>query len=88
MVPLFPRHPYSPERWLRRLDRAAGRMNPILTLLAVGLLILNLICLILLAPRLPITRMTPGLADCLSCAASGVGVAMPATAGLMPPAAH
>ncbi len=55
-----PRPDHSSDRWLRRLDRAAGRMNPFLVVLAIGLAILNLTCLALLAPQLPITRHPPG----------------------------
>ena len=39
-----PRHHHSPEPWLCRLDRAADGMNPFLTTLAIGLVILNLTC--------------------------------------------
>ena len=53
-----PRH--SLERWLRRVDRAAGIINPFLLVLAIGLAVLNLVCLALLAPHLAITRDTLG----------------------------
>lgn len=69
-------HPHhSPDRWLRRLDRAADTMNPFLTVLAIGLAILNLTSLALLAPRLPITREAPGLSACLPSSASDPGAA-------------
>jgi len=73
MAQLFPRPHHSPDRWLRRLDGAAGRMNPALTLVAIGLVILNLTCLLLLAPHLPITHGAPGLAACPASFASGPG---------------
>jgi len=52
MAQHFPRHHHSPEPWLCRLDRAADGMNPFLTTLAIGLVILNLTCLALLAAHL------------------------------------
>ena len=55
-----PRPDRSLDRWLRRLDRAADRMNPFLAVLAIGLAILNLTCLALLASQLPITRHPAG----------------------------
>src|SRR5260370_1429654 len=58
MAQLFPHPHHSPDRWLRRLDRAASAMNPFLTVLAIGLLILNLTCLASLASRLPIAHRT------------------------------
>src|SRR5437588_584210 len=63
MAQHLPRPDHSPDPWLRRLDRAAGRMNPFLVVLAIGLAILNLTCLALVAAQLPITRQTPGSAD-------------------------
>jgi hypothetical protein len=64
MAQLLPQHHRSPDRWLRRIDRAAGIMNPFLNVLAIGLVILNLTCLALLAARLPITHGTVGLTAC------------------------
>ena len=52
-----PRGGFPPERLLRRLDRAAARLNPILMVIMVGLLILNLIAAAALVPNLPITRV-------------------------------
>ena len=60
MAQHLPRPDHSLDPWLRRLDRAAGRMNPFLVMLAIGLAILNLTCLALLAAQLPITRHPPG----------------------------
>ncbi|HEV2334065.1 MAG TPA: hypothetical protein VGS13_01075 [Stellaceae bacterium] len=54
-----PRH--SLERWLRRIDRAAGIINPFLLVLAIGLAVLNMTAIVLLAPHLAITSDTPGL---------------------------
>ncbi len=70
MAQLFPHPHHSPDRWLRRLDRAASAMNPFLTVLAIGLLILNLTCLASLASRLPIAHGTPGLSACPPLSAS------------------
>ena len=39
-----------------RVDHAAEELNPFLVVIAVGLVILNLICLALLAPRLSAAR--------------------------------
>ena len=74
-------HPdHSPESWLRRLDRAASMMNPFLTVLAIGLAILNLTSVALLASRLPITRNPPGLSACLPWSAGSPG-AVPHASG-------
>jgi hypothetical protein len=37
MAQPFPHPHHSPDHWLRRLDRAAGAMNPFLAVLAIGL---------------------------------------------------
>jgi len=79
MAQLFPHPHHSPDRWLRRLDRAAGAMNPILTVLVIGLAVLNLTCLALLVSRLPITHGRPDLSACLPSAASSPGAAPPAS---------
>jgi hypothetical protein len=43
---------------MRRLDRAAGEINPILMIMMVGLLILNLTRLFtMVLPNFPITRV-------------------------------
>jgi hypothetical protein len=55
---------HSPTQWLRRLDRAAARMNPFLMVLAIGLLALNATCFMLLAQKFPITRIGAGLQTC------------------------
>lgn len=45
---------------MRRLDRAAGEINPILIVLMVGLLVLNLVRIVSLGfSGFPITRMNP-----------------------------
>jgi hypothetical protein len=82
MAQLFSPPHHSPDRWLRRLDRAAGRMNPFLSVLAIGLAILDLTSLALLASRLPITRDTPGLSACLPSSAGNPGAAPPTTGDL------
>jgi hypothetical protein len=82
MAQLVPRPRHSLDRWLRRLDRASGNINPFLTVLAIGLAILNLTCIALLAPRLPITRDTLGQgrsAACLPSPVSDPGPAPPPT---------
>jgi len=63
MAPRPPQH-FSLDHWLRRIDRAAGRINPFLTVLAIGLAVLNLTCMALLAMRLPITHDPLGIAQC------------------------
>jgi len=75
MAQHLPRPDHSLDPWLRRLDRAAGRMNPFLVVLAIGLAILNLTCLALLAAQLPITRHPPGSADFPASLAGGAGTA-------------
>ena len=80
MAQLFPHPDNSPESWLRRLDRAAAAMNPFLTLLAIGLAVLNLTCLALLASQLPITRGTPGVSPGPALSAGSRGAASPPTA--------
>jgi len=79
MAQLIPQPDHSPDRWLRRLDRAAAVMNPFLTVLVIGLAILNLTCLALLAPRLPITRGTLGVSACLPVSTGSPGAAASAT---------
>jgi hypothetical protein len=75
-----PRPDHSLDRWLRRLDRAADRMNPFLVVLAIGLVLLNLICVALLASRLPITLDTLALTACLPSSDGASGTA-PSPAG-------
>ncbi len=55
----------SPRRYslyavLLRIDRAAGQLNPYLAVVAIGLLVLNLTCLVLLAAHVPVTRHSSG----------------------------
>jgi hypothetical protein len=52
-----PRRGRSPERFFRRLDRAAAALNPILTIIAIGLVILDIICVFSLV--LPLGRTYP-----------------------------
>jgi hypothetical protein len=60
MQRLSPRDDRSFERLMRRLDRAAGEINPILIVLMVGLLILNAIRIVSLGlSNFPITRVDP-----------------------------
>jgi hypothetical protein len=54
MQRLSPRDDRPAERLMRRLDRAAGEINPILIILMVGLLILNAIRIVSLGP--PVSR--------------------------------
>jgi hypothetical protein len=49
----------APEPPWRRLDRAAGEVNPFLMLLAIGLVILYVTCLFGLLVKLPITYSPP-----------------------------
>jgi hypothetical protein len=79
MAQHFPRHHHSPEPWLCRLDRAADGMNPFLTTLAIGLVILNLTCLALLAAHLEVSRISPDVSACPSSLASGPGTTLPPT---------
>jgi hypothetical protein len=57
MQQLFRRHHRSAKELLRRLDRVAGMMNPFLTLLLIGLAILNVTCLIGKIDSLQIRRL-------------------------------
>jgi hypothetical protein len=60
MQRLSPRDDRPAERLIRRLDRAAGEINPILIVLMVGLLILNLTRIVSLGlSGIPITRVNP-----------------------------
>ena len=68
----------APEPPWRRLDRAAGEVNPFLMLLAIGLVILYLTCLFGLLIKLPITYGPPGTSPSVS---GGVGAADLPTAG-------
>jgi hypothetical protein len=79
MAQLFPHPHHSLDRWLRRLDRAAGAMNPVLTVLAIGLAVLTLTSLALLAPRLPITRGLPRISACQPSGTGSPGAASPAS---------
>jgi hypothetical protein len=58
---IFRQDPGSLERAINRLDRLAGRINPFLMMVAIGLVILNVAALINLidSKNLPITRMSP-----------------------------
>jgi hypothetical protein len=58
-----PRRGSSPERLIRRIDRAAAQLNPILMLISVGLVILNLIALTAVVSHLQITRVQCALPD-------------------------
>jgi hypothetical protein len=62
----------------RRLDRAAGEINPFLMLLAIGLVILYLTCLFGLLIKLPITYGDPSAS---SSAMGEVGTAGPPSGG-------
>jgi hypothetical protein len=64
MRQLFPRHNRFGEPLYRRLDRAAGRLNPLLMVIAIGLAILNASCLLTLfdTGKLPVRCVDPGQA--------------------------
>jgi hypothetical protein len=64
MAQLSPQPHHLLDRWLRRLDRAADGINPFLTVVAIGLGVLNLTYLVLLASQLPITHGMPGISAC------------------------
>jgi hypothetical protein len=51
-------HGSSPPQWLRRLDTAAAALNPVLTMLALGLVVLNVTCLFVLLSRLPVVHLS------------------------------
>jgi hypothetical protein len=74
MAQPFRRH-HSPEEWLRRLDRAAARINPLLIMLAIGLVILNVTCFVLMAHRFPVIRLAPDAEACLLSPASSIELA-------------
>ena len=60
MQRLSPRDDRPVERLMRRLDRAAGEINPILAILMVGLLILAAVRIVSLGlSGIPITRVDP-----------------------------
>jgi hypothetical protein len=56
---LYRRNHHVPKLLWRRLDRVAGEINPFLMVLAIGLFVLYLTCLIGLVIKLPITRVDP-----------------------------
>jgi hypothetical protein len=60
----------SAQRLFRRLDHAAGQINPFLAIIAIGLAILNVACLIALIDTgsLAIRRPDPGTAVATSAA--------------------
>jgi hypothetical protein len=64
MPPFSFRDRGSGRRWLRRLDHAAGQLNPFLAMIAIGLAILDAACLIALidAGSLAIRRPAPDAA--------------------------
>jgi hypothetical protein len=47
----------TPGRWVRRLDRVAGEINPFLAALAIGLVMLNLCCFV----SLKVVHLVAGL---------------------------
>jgi hypothetical protein len=58
MQPISPRqHSRWAKQLMRRLDRAAGQINPILFAVAIGLVALYLTCLAAMMVRLPVTHM-------------------------------
>jgi hypothetical protein len=72
-----PRAPGTLPSLVRRLDRAAADINPYLLLVAVGLVILDLTCGLLLAVKLtmtPVADGSPGGATAPAATVSGKGV--------------
>ncbi len=71
MLQLFPRRNRFREPLLHRLDRAAGRLNPFLIVVAIGLAVLDASCLIALLDTgtLAISRGAP--APTISAPAAG-----------------
>jgi hypothetical protein len=55
-LPFRRNHP-KPEPLWRRLDRAAGEINPFLLIFAVGLVFLYLTCVVGLLLKLPLNRV-------------------------------
>jgi len=76
------RHDPAPEPLWRRLDRAAGEVNPFLMLVAIGLVILYLTCLFGLLIKLPIRYGDPSTS---SSAIGEVGTAGPPSGGAIGP---
>jgi hypothetical protein len=69
----LPQDDRAPEPLIRRLDRAADGINPLLILLMVGLLILIAVRLVTIGfSNLPITRVDP---SCLISPSSATGSA-------------
>jgi hypothetical protein len=63
----------SPEPLMRRLDRVAGLINPILVVVVMALVILNVTCLAALtAANLPVSRASP---TCVVAASPAMGTA-------------
>ena len=63
-MPPGPWRGFSRHGALRRLDRAAARLNPLLALVVIGLTILNLIAIGGLVPHLKLTRIEAGGDPC------------------------
>ena len=62
------------EPLLRRLDRAASTMNPMLAVCALGLVILNLVCVFTLAATGRVaTYANPAVARCLNGEQQAIG---------------
>ena len=49
-------HRPRPDRLAARIEHAAEEINPFLTVIAIGLVVLNLVALTFLAPRLSLSR--------------------------------
>jgi hypothetical protein len=72
MQPISPRqHPRWAKQLIRRLDRAAGQINPILFAIAIGLVALYVTCLGAMIVRVPVVHMDV----CVSNPASPVATA-------------
>lgn len=61
-LPFRRNHPEQEPSW-RRLSRVAGEINPFLLIIAAGLLILYLTCLVGLAVKLPVTHVDNSTSD-------------------------
>jgi hypothetical protein len=78
MWQLSPRDDRSHEPLMRRLDRAAGEVNPFLIVLVIGLAILDLTCFVALqVSELPATQTNPGTSISASPTVRGLGAAAP-----------
>jgi len=71
MQQLFPRRNRFREPLLRRLDSAAGRINPFLMMIAIGLAVLDASCLIALLDTGSLATSRGGPSPTISAPATG-----------------